>query len=270
MRTLIRSAFFLLLLAACKGKTDSAGTPAATENLITRHKYWVSKAYHDALFSPNVIDTVGYLNCAEVVFQQKDTLLLTACLSDAGPGTYKITGPNSLELRMSGMEDKPVQVTFDEKTGILHVPSPAGEENTYWPTEFVAHDGINVSDLDDVTINLGRQRLAGTYSILPPKGEVAIASMVELKSDGTQLGFGDFDTFEPWPAGINASCIQNPPLNLMYFTKKGQEADAKAMGWQLRGDTLRIWETVMTSAEGDLPEYKPGKLYNTYIKSKAQ
>jgi hypothetical protein len=269
MNSIVKTLLIATVFMACKNQTtqNPAATNALDASVILKHKYWVSKAFNDAFFAPNIMDTISNLPCGELVFGQKDSLLMTACLSDAGRGTYKVTTPTSLEIAFEGFEGKPSAARYDEKTGILHIEAPGGE-NTGWPTEFVAQDGIDVANIDNVTINLGRKRLAGSYSILPQKGQMAITALVELHADGTQLGFGDFDTYEPWPSGIGGSFIQNPQRNLMYLVKKGQEADPTAVGWQVHGDTLRIWNTKNTGAEGDLPEYKIQGLMGTYLKAK--
>lgn len=269
MKSLVKPLLLVAVFAACKNQPAPPPPPPAAPDAaaILKHKYWVSKPYYDALFAPNIVDTISYLPCGELIFGKTDTVLLTACLSDTGMGTFKATSPTTMDVVYAGFEDKPCKASLDEKTGILHLDAPAGVDNS-WPTEFIAQDDIDVSNLDYVTINLGRKRLAGTYSILPKKGEVAIASMVELHADGTHLGFGDFDTYEPWPAGIGGGAIQTPPMNVMFLVKKGKESDPVAVGWQVHGDTLRLWDTKSTSAEGDMPEYKIAKVRGTYLKQK--
>ncbi|MCC6280483.1 MAG: hypothetical protein IT262_07785 [Saprospiraceae bacterium] len=261
--------FAATVLVACNNQpVPTSQTPALPDpSAMLKHKYWVSKPFNDALFATNIIDTLSNLPCGELVFGQKDSLLMTACLSDAGRGTFKVTSSNSLEIVFEGFEGNPSKAQWDEKTGVLHIDPPGGPD-TGWPTDFVAQDDIDVSNIDNVTINLGRKRLAGNYSILPKKGEVAMTALLELHTDGTQVGFGDFDTYEPWPSGIGGGFIQNPQRNLMYLVKKGKESDPTAVAWQVRGDTLRIWNTRNIGAEGDLPEYKIAGLKGTYIKAK--
>lgn len=263
----VKILFIGTLFTACGEQPAQNQAPTVDASAILKHKYWVSKPFNDALFAGNVSDTIGYLPCAELIFGQKDSLLMTACLSDAGRGTFKATSSNTLEIAFEGFDGKLSTARLDETTGVLHLDSPGGMD-TGWPTEFVAQDDIDVSNLDNVTINLGRKRLAGSYSILPQKGEAAITSLVELHPDGTQLGLGDFDLYEPWPAGIGSSAIQNPAVNVMYLVKKGKESEPTAVGWQVRGDTLRIWNTQSTHVEGDMPEYKITKLRGTYLKGK--
>lgn len=266
MNPFFKTLFLFLLISACKNPANQA--PAAVDaSAILSHKYWVSKPFNDALFAKNISDTLSVLPCAELIFGPKDSLVMTACLSDAGRATFKITSPTSLEIMFEGYEGKPCAARFDEKTGVLHIDPPGGNDSG-WPTDFIAVDGIDVSNIDNVTINMARKRLAGSYSLLPKKGEVAITSMVELHADGSQLGFGDFEKFEPWPAGIGSGFIQNPPMNLMYFVKKGMESDPTAVGWQVRGDTLRIWNTKNIGPDGDLPDLKIGGLRGTYLKMK--
>lgn len=269
MHALTKTLLAATLFTACQNQP--APTPAASTatdaSAILKHKYWVSKPFNDALFAGSVSDTVSYLPCAELVFGQKDSLFMTSCLSDAGRGTFKATSPNTLDILFEGFENKASTARLDEKTGVLHLDAPGGVD-TGWPTEFVAQDGIDVSSIDNTTINLGRKRLAGRYTLLPQKGEKANASPLELRPDGTQTGLGDFDKYEPWPSGIGGGAIQNPPLNLMYLVKKGKETDPTAVAWQLRGDTLRLWDTKSTNAEGDMPEYKAAKLKGAYLKTK--
>ena len=269
MRSLAKALFVAVVFTACQNQpTPTPATPAAIDaSAILKHKYWVSKPFSDALFADNIVDTLSYVPCGELIFGPKDSLLMTACLSDAGRGTFKATTPDALEIVFEGFEGKPSTARLDEKTGVLHLVPPGGVE-TGWPTEFVAQDGIDVSNIDNVTLNLGRKRLAGSYSMLPKKGEKPSAATLALRADGTQSGLGDFDKYEPWLSGIGGGAIQNPPLNLLYLVKNGKESEATAIAWQLRGDTLRLWDTKSTNAEGDMPEYKAAKLRGTYLKAK--
>lgn len=266
MNSLLKLLFLVLLFTACKNQPTApvVTTPTTTSNILS-HKYWVSKPFNDALFAVNVADTLSNIPCSELVFIAKDTLLLTSCLSDAGFGVFKVTGANTMEIAFEGFEGKTSTATYDEKTGVLHIVPPSGPDSG-WPTDFVAQDGISVDTIDNVTIALGRKRMAGNYIILANKGGAAITSIVELHTDGTHLGFGDFDRYEPWPSGIGAGFIQDPQYNLMYLIKKGMESEPIATAWRIRGDTLRIWETKNVGAEGDLPEYKVTKLMGTYLK----
>jgi hypothetical protein len=269
MNSLVKIALIAAVFTACKNQPapNPAAPTAPDASTILKHKYWVSLPFNEALFASNITDTLSYLPCSELVFGSKDTLLLTACLSDAGMGIFKVAGPNTLEISFEGFEGKSSTARYDETTGVLHLDPPAGVDSG-WPTAFIAQDGIDVTNIDNITINLGRKRLAGNYMILPKKGEMAVTSILELHADGTHLGFGDFDTYEPWPSGIGGAFIQNPQRNLMYLVKKGAETDPAAAAWQVRGDTLRIWETKNIGAEGDLPEYKVAKLRGTYLKVK--
>ena len=269
MHSLVKTLLIVAVFAACKNQSapNAPVSTAPDASAILNHKYWVSKPFNDALFANNVVDTLSNLLCSELIFTNKDSILFTSCLSDAGRGTFKVTGPNTLEVTFEGFEGKPSVAHFDEKTGVLHIASPDGVD-TGWPTDFVAQDGIEVSNIDNVTINLGRKRLAGNYSYITKKGEMAITSVSELHLDGTQVNFGDFDLYEPWPSGIGGGFIQNPQLNLMYFVKKGKEDDPIAVAWQVRGDTLRIWDTKNIGEEGDMPEYKVKGLRGAYLKIK--
>lgn len=257
--------FFLLFLCfvACKNQPTSTSQTATT---ILKHKYWVSKPFHDALFAARVVDTLAYLPCAELLFPNSDTVLITTCLSDAGAGIFKSTGSNSMEITFAGMEDKkPVVARFDENSGVLFMEYPAGYED--WPQHFVAHDAIDPANIDFVTINLGRKRLSGQYAVLPQKGQVATTALVELKADGSLSGLGDYSSFEPWPSGIGGGAISEPPTNLMYLLGKDKEAET-VLGWQASGDTLKLWETQLTSPEGDMPAYKRSRLKGIYLKTK--
>jgi hypothetical protein len=267
MKSLVQLLFFAALFTACQNPTPAPVKPATTDiTTVLQHKYWVIKSFNDALFAPNITDTLANLPCAELVFGKGDTVYITACLSDAGRGIYKIAN-NTLQIVWEGFENKTCTGTFDDKTGILHVTSP-DSTNTAWPTDFVAQDGIDVNNMDNITVNLGRKRLAGNYTKITEKGEMAIASLYELHADGTHVNFGDFDTYEPWPSGIGSGFIQNPQYPIMYLVKKGKENYPTAAAWQLHGDTLRIWETKNIGAQGDLPEYKVTKLQGAYLKSK--
>lgn len=262
MKSFVKTLLLLALFAACKNQP--APPPPST---MMSHKYWVSKDFSDALFARNIADTLSNMPCSELIFISPDTVLLTACLSDAGMGLYKVTGPNSIDIMFEGFEGKASKATYDEKTGVLHLTSPTGEE-VGWPTDFVPQEGIDVKNLENVTVNLARKRLAGNYTLLPQKGEAAVTTIFEFHADGTQVGFGDFDKFEPWPAGIGAGFIQNPQRNLMYLTKNGQEAEAPVVGWQLIGDTLRLWDTKDVGAADELPEYNITEVRGTYVKAK--
>lgn len=258
----------MLAVAIVSCKNQAPAPPATVDaSAILNHKYWVSKQFNDALFAENIVDTLSNLLCSELIFRTPDSLNITACLSDAGGGIYKVTGPNTLDIAFDGFENQSSKATYDEKTGVLHIDPPGGENNG-WPTDFVAQDGIDINSLDNVTIALGRKRLAGSYMYQTKKGEVAVASMSEFRLDGTQVNFGEFDIYEPWPSGIGSGFMQNPQMNLMYFVKKGHETDPTAVAWQVRGDTLRIWDTKNVGAEGDLPEYKIQGEPRTYLKHK--
>ena len=266
MKSIAKICFFSAVFAACQNTTAPAPTPAPANDgaAILKHKYWVSKPFNDALFAGKIIDTLSYLPCAELVFDRKDTVILTSCLSDAGRGFYKATSTTSMAIAFEGFEGASCTATLDEKTGILHLTSPGGT-NDGWPTEFVAQDDISVKGMDDLTVQLGRKRLAGKYTMLPKKGEMAITSLMELRPDGTQVGLGDFDNYEPWVSGIGGGFISEPAYNVMYLNKKDKMT---TFGWQMNGDTLRMYDTKDISQEGDMPEYRVTKLRGIYLKVK--
>jgi hypothetical protein len=259
----------LTCLCACNNQPSTTNTPAAAPDAtaILKHKYWVSKDFYDALFAANVVDTLAYLPCSELVFNGTDTLLITACLSDAGPGVFKVTGANTLEVALDGFEGKPAKLVLDDKTGVLHLTMPEGSGEG-WPSAFIAQDEINTQNIDNITIQLGRKRLAGKYTKLPKKGEKPTTTEYELRADGTHVGFGDFDTFEPWPSGVSGAFLAEPDMNIMYLDRPGTEEMPAVYGWQVRGDTLRLWKTKNIGADGDLPEYRTTGLFGSFIKMK--
>jgi hypothetical protein len=227
----------------------------------------VSKPYHDALFAANVVDTLSYLDCGELIFSNKDTVIITSCMSDAGIGIFTVTGPNTLSIKFQGLEENPITATLDDKTGELHFTF-TGQSLEYWPKAFVARDEVSTTNMDGLTLRLAQVRLAGNYQYQTKKGEMATTSVSELRADGSMVNFGEFDMYEPWIAGVGSSCITTPPMNLMNMAKKGQEAEAVAFGWQLRGDTLRIWDTQNMGQPDELPEYKLKGAARVYIKMK--
>jgi hypothetical protein len=248
----------LLLLSSCQNKAAKTDPEVST---ILQHKYWVSKPFNDALMAVNILDTLGSVPCSELVFINEDSLYFTACLSDAGIGIVKTTGANTIEIKLEGFEE-PIAASFDEKTSILSLDLP---KDSYLPREFVVHDDVKPSMADsDGVINLARQRLAGMYSPLPEKGMMKAAMMLELREDGTQVGLGEYDLFEPWPSGIGSGAIVDRK-NLLYLVKNGDNTEQVALAWQVRGDTLRLWETKNLSPE-EVPEYQITKLKGTYIK----
>ena len=267
MKSLVPALLLLVLFSACQNQAPTTAPATNNGEAILKHKYWVSKQFNDALFAENIVDTLCNMLCSELIFTAKDSLLMTACLSDAGGGIFKVTGPNTLEITFEGMDSLKSKATYDEKTGVLHIDPPGGMDSG-WPTEFVAQDGIDINQLDNVTIALGRKRLAGKYVYQTKKGEMAVASLTELYPDGKHVNFGESDLYEPWPSGIGAGFIQNPQLNLMYLIKKGKETDPVAVAWQVRGDTLKIWDTKTVGPQEDLPEYKTVGEPRVYIKQK--
>jgi hypothetical protein len=264
MKSLTKILMLAAVFTACKN-TPAPAPVAPDASAILNHKYWVSKPFNEALFANNIVDTLSNLICSELIFTNKDSLLYTSCLSDAGGGTFKVSDANTLEIMFEGFEGKASKATLDEKTGVLHIVHPEGTDAD-WPLDFVAQDGIAVNNIDNVTVALARKRLAGNYTYMTKKGEYANTSVSELHLDGTQVNFGDFDTYEPWPSGIGGGAIQNPQLNLMYFIKKGKEAEPMAIAWQLHGDTLRLWDTKNISPKGDMEEYRIKGLRGAYLK----
>ncbi|HAD13543.1 MAG TPA: hypothetical protein DCF33_14040 [Saprospirales bacterium] len=264
MKQNLLSAFAaFLIFTACQNQP--AAPPAPDASALLKHKYWVNKPFHDALFAANVPDTMAYLDCGELIFTNKDTVIITSCMSDAGIGIYTVSGPNTLSIKFQGFEDKPITATLDEKTGLLSFTftGPAPE---YWPKDFIAKDEVSTGNMDGLTLGLARLRLAGNYQYQTKKGEMAIASVSELHADGSMVNFGEYDMYEPWIAGVGSSCITTPPMNLMNMAIKGKEAEAVAFGWQLHGDTLRIWDTQNMGQPDELPEYKLKGAARVYVK----
>ena len=270
MKTILPILAFLTLLISCKNQTAPEPAKPATAPLdaaaILKHNYWVSKPYHDALFAGNVPDTLAFLPCSEIIFIGKDTLTHTACNSDAGIGIFKPISSNSIEIKIDGMDGKVSTATVDEQ-GVLHLKMPEGMGEG-WPTEYVPVDGVIVNNADEVTTNLLRKRIAGSYTLLPEKGKAAITSLMELRMDGTQVGLGTYSRWEPWNAGIGSTAIQNPPMNLFYLNKNDKADTPVAFAWQMHGDTLRLFDTKQTSKSDDLPEFKVTKLKATYLRAK--
>ncbi|MBL7808715.1 MAG: hypothetical protein JNN28_12920 [Saprospiraceae bacterium] len=263
-QTLLSVFAAFLIFTACQNQPVPA--PALPDaSALLKHKYWVSKPFHDALFASNVPDTMAYLDCGELIFTNKDTVIITSCMSDAGIGIFTVSGPNTLSIKFQGFEDKPITATLDDKTGMLSFtfPGPAPE---YWPKDFIAKDEVSTSNMDGLTLRLAQVRLAGNYQYQTKKGEVAIASVSELHADGSMVNFGEYDMYEPWIAGVGSSCITTPPMNLMNMAKKGKEEEAVAFGWQLRGDTLKIWDTQNMGNPDELPEYKVKGAARVYVK----
>lgn len=266
MRVITKILGLVAIFSACQNTSNKEAVYSIEDSAIAKHKYWVSKPFYDALFADNVLDTLSYLPCSELIFDMGDTLLLTSCLSDAGLGIFKVTSPTSLEVVFEGFEEETLVARLDTISGVLHLDPPGGIESG-WPTEFIAQEDIVISNVDNVTVQLGRKRLAGNYTMLAAPGQVAQTSLLELHADGTHQGLGDFDKYEPWPSGISGSAVINPSLNLMYLVKTGNEMDQPVLAWQVRGDTLRLWETKNISAEGDLPEYQITTMKGTYLKT---
>ena len=269
MRKTVQLFLFTAFLGACKNETPQKAAPAAPAEAtsILKHKYWVSKPYADALFAPNVMDTLNRLQCAEIIFKQKDTLLMTSCLSDAGAGIFKSTGPNSIEILFEGYE-KATPAVLDEKTGILKV-TPADSNSAYWQTEFVPFDDIKFEDFDfnNPTVQLARRRIAGSYRLLPKKGKAASEVLAELKEDGQAIHFDGFDWFDPLPTGIASAFTEEKEMMMVDF-KKGKADITTVCGIQLRGDTLFVFDSKNISKGDAMPSYKITGLRATYVKSK--
>ncbi len=271
MRFLLPLFFTLTLFSACQQQSTKQVAQSASPDAsaITKHKYWISREFNDALYAQNVIDTLSYVPCGEFLFPGKDTAVITSCLSDAGWGSWVATSPTSLKIIFEGDSANYASVSLDEKTGILHYtpPGDAVKDGGY-PTEFVAQDGIDVTKIDYITINLGRKRLAGSYNPIPQKGSKTSPEPLVLNADGTHKGLGDYDLYEPYFSGIGSGVILNPARNTMYLVKKGQENEPTAMAWRLRGDTLSIWNTKGVGAADELPSYQITTLKGVYVKVK--
>lgn len=248
----------LLLFAACQNQNKKFN-PA--DSNILKQRYWINQEFADALFADNVPDTLGYLVCSELLFLDSGRLILTYCLSDAGAGAYEPTGPNTMELTIEGYENKNFKAALDEKTGILTLDAP--ELNDGKPLTFRGYE-LNVGPDDyDGVIQLARKRIAGSYSIEAQEGMVAPTVMVQFEADGSLKGLGRFDYFEPWPSGIGGGAIPEKK-NLMYLSATDSEEET-AVAWQLRGDTLRLWETENLYPD-EMPEYKIIKLMGIFVK----
>jgi hypothetical protein len=271
MKILLQLALAVILLSACKDQSSRQMAQAAAPDAsaITNHKYWISKAFNDALFAQNVIDTLSYVPCGEFLFPGKDTAVITSCLSDAGWGTWVATSPTSLKIVFEGDSVNYASVSLDEKTGILHYTPPGdAAKDGGFPTEFIAQDGIDVTKIDYITINLGRKRLAGSYNPVPQKGVKTNTEPLVLNADGTHKGLGDYDAYEPYFSGIGSGVILNPARNTMYLIKKGKETEPTAVAWRLQGDTLSIWNTKSVGAADELPSYQITTLKGVYVKVK--
>lgn len=270
MQQVIRAAFALLLCAACQPTTTQQPNASQSSDAtgILKHKYWVCKPFHDALFAVNIPDTLTSLYCNELIFREKDTLLLTSCMSDASLGQLRITGHNALSITFDGDTSHHYTARLDEATGILHLTLPPDRATDYpFPTQYIADDAIATSHMDELTVALARKRLAGTYQPLAQKGQPALASVV-LQPDGTQSGLGNYARYEPYVTGIGSGVISQPPRNVMYLYNPGQEGQQTALAWQLRGDTLRLWDTQNVNGADELPEYKVTRLRSTSVRQR--
>lgn len=263
MRQLTQLLLLAALFSACQQNPAPPPPPAPTDlaTTVAQHRYWVSKVFNDGLFAANVSDTLSMTPCMELVFTAGDTVLLTSCLSDAGFGIFKALDANTLSIIFEGDSTNVAKVTLDRQTGLLHLAIPGEGAFT---EDFVAQDGIPVQTIDNVTLNLGRKRLAGKYTPLPGTS----AGPLQLNADGTQTGLGPYHFYEPWVSGIGSGSIQDPNYNLMYLVRDGGDPTQEpALAWRLRGDTLRIWDTKNVSENGDMPEYKITGLRGAYLKN---
>ena len=267
MRTLFSTLLLLGLMSACQNQpTTPAPAPVANGEAIMQHKYWLSKNFSDAVSAKTITDTLGVLACSELIFLEKDTLLITACNSDASFGVYKFTGPNTIEVLFDGFT-KPVSGAYDATSGVLHIDRPEGV-GEFWSTDFVAKDGVNPRTADGGVMSVGRQRLAGDYAVVAQPGKAAATAMVSLRPDGSMSGMGIHDRFEPWMSGIGSNAIMQPPMNGMLLKKSQDEDYYLSVGWQLSNDTLRLWNLKNISNPDDLPEYKATTLMGTYVKQR--
>jgi len=263
-RTTLLLALFALALQACQNSSPTPPAAAPNGEAILKHKYWVSKEFSDALLKEIVADTLNSIPCSELIFTKKDTLLLTACMSDAGRATFKATGPNTLDIALEGMENEPVKAIFEARTGVLTLHFP-GDSTGAGRLQLVARDEITLGKDDfDGTVKLARLRLSGTYKALEAKAK---APQITLNQDGSHIGLSkDFDRYEPWPAGVGGYIEARK--NLMYLENKGKEPGWNALAWQLRGDTLRLWETKNIGKPDEMPEYQITSLLGTYLKQR--
>ncbi|MBN8684639.1 MAG: hypothetical protein J0L99_18455 [Chitinophagales bacterium] len=267
MRTLFSTLLLLSLLAACQNQPSTpAPAPSVNGEAIMKHKYWLSKNFNDAVAARTIVDTLGLMVCSELIFLEKDTLLITACNSDASFGVYKFTGPNTIEVLFDGFT-KPVSGAYDAASGVLHIDRPEGV-GEFWSTDFVAQDGVNPRTADGGVMSVGRQRLAGEYALVPQPGQAAATAMLTLRPDGTAAGLGIHDRFDPWMSGIGSNSIIEPPMNGMFLKKSQDEDYYLSVGWQFRNDTLRLWDLKNLNGPDDLPEYKAVKLMGTYVKQR--
>ncbi|HMX40887.1 MAG TPA: hypothetical protein PK971_10485 [Saprospiraceae bacterium] len=266
MRQLFLAVCAVLLLAACQSgpshHPNSVRLPDA--GAILRHKYWVAKPFRDALFAPRIPDTISYMLCTELLFRQMDTVLLTSCMSDAALGLFEVTDHNTLSITFDGDTTHRYIARLDEATGVLHLSYPPDRAaNNPHPTEYVAEESVGTANMDELTVSLARKRLSGTYQPLAEKG-----SPVVLNPDGSQSGLGAFDRYEPYVAGIGSGTIQEPPMNVIYLYNRGREHEQTALGWQLSGDTLRLWDTRNIAGKEEMPHYKATHLHGTYLRSR--
>lgn len=257
-------ALFALALQACQNSSPTPPAAAPNGEAILKHKYWVSKEFSDALQSEILVDTLNSIPCSELIFTEKDTLLLTACMSDAGRATFKATGPNTLDVALEGMENEPIKAILEPRTGVLTLHFP-GDSTGAGRLQLVACDEITLGKDDfDGIVKLARKRLSGTYKALETKAKVP---MITLNADGTHSGLStQFNTYEPWPAGVGG--YMEARKNLMYLENKGKEPSWTALAWQLRGDTLRLWETKNIGKPDEMPEYQTTSLMGTYLKQR--
>lgn len=253
------------VLNACQNSSPTPSAPVPNVEAILKHKYWVSKEFSDALLNEIVADTLNSIPCSELIFTEKDTLLLTACMSDAGRATFKATGPNTLDIALEGMENEPVKAIFEPRTGVLTLNFP-GDSTGAGRLQLVARDEITLEKNDfEGTVKLARLRMAGTYKALDTKAKV---QQITLNKDGSHSGLNkDFDTYEPWPAGVGGY-LEDERKNLMYLENKGKEPSWTALVWELRGDTLRLWETKNIAKPDEMPAYKRSGLLGEFLKAK--
>lgn len=248
----------MLLLVGCQNENKKF---APANSNILKHRYWVSQEFADAIFSDNVPDTLGRISCTELIFQDSGRMVLTYCLSDAGAGTYAATGPNTMDISIEGYEGRTFKAVLNEKTGVLTLKAPELNEGNL--LYFKAYDLVADTDLYSGSIALACQRIAGSYSIQAQEGMVAPTVMVEFGADGSLNGLGGYSNFMPLPAGIGSDAISDKK-NLMYLSSSANEEE-RAFAWQLRGDTLRLWETQDLYPD-EMPEYKIAKLMGVFVK----
>lgn len=241
------------LLVACKNETTKTTSANVEATAILKHKYWVTKAFADALFAANVPDTLNSVRCGELIFTHKDSVLVTACSWRFSTEPFKSTGVNSIEVPYD--KTRVIKYVLDEQTGIL---TGTGPDETI---EYVGFDDISFDGWGNTqpTEKLTRRRMAGNYRLVPKKGQVANTAIAEVSATGSLTNFEGFDSFLPAPSGVD-SHFTPKEMMAVFFTAEKDEVQTRC-GVQLRSDTLRIFN----SKEGS-KGYEITDLRATYVK----